>query len=159
MITGDTPHCRQVCSAAAGVFHVLVVPGLLLVFSQLLLEFLDGPVNTTPQLGRNLVAHHFMHMLALGHDFDGRQRLMLKVHRDIEGGDFVEIPQQAGNLRRNLRLGGWAEVAMTGRNVDLQNDDPLRACNVAARTSAWAADKRRASSISPSVRAGQLPGF
>lgn len=52
---------------------VLVVANLLLVLTELLLEFLDGPVDAPPELGGGLMTHHVVNMLSGGHDLDCRQ--------------------------------------------------------------------------------------
>jgi hypothetical protein len=81
-----------------GGFRVLVIPDLLLVLPQLLLELLHRTVHAPPQVGGVLVTDHVVKMLGGGDDFDCRQPGILEVDGHIEGGEAVEIPLESRDL-------------------------------------------------------------
>lgn len=100
---------------------MLLILNLLLVFSELLLEFLYGAVDAPPQVSGMLPADHFMEMLRRGDDFYRRQGWVFQVYSHIQGSEPAEIPLESRDLRLNFRLRGATKLTVPRGNIDLHS--------------------------------------
>jgi len=63
--------------------HVFVVSNFFLVLPELLLEFLNGPVNAAPEMRGEFVANHVVEVFGRGHYFHHGEAGIFEINCDI----------------------------------------------------------------------------
>lgn len=103
-----------------------MVADLLFVLAKLLLEFLNGTIDASPELSCRLVTDHLVEVFRRSDDFNRGKVPIGHVDGHIERRQTVEIPLEPRNLGGDFRLGGRTQVAVPRRDFDLHRDSPLR---------------------------------